>query len=79
MRRWDALALELRERWKLIEFCRQLHWIITWIERRLEKGTAGDETLLRVEQLIAEIYHWFDGEIYSYTCATTRMPRLQYA
>lgn len=41
----------------------QIMWIITWIERRLEKGRqgAGDANLVAVEQLFGEIFHWFDG------------------
>ena len=42
--------------------CMQLSWIVTGIERRLEKGSTGDAKLLGVEHLIGELYHWFDGE-----------------
>jgi len=48
------------------------HWIVTWIERRLEKGSVGDANLIRIEQLIAELYHWFDG----YDCSETEQIKL---
>jgi len=57
----------------IIRLLSQSRWIITWIQRRLEAGNSGkDEALPKVEQLIAQIYHFWDG----YDCSETEQVQL---
>jgi len=37
------------------------HWLILWIERRLQQGGHGNSELHGVEQVIGKLYRWFDG------------------
>jgi len=53
----------------------RVEWICTWITKRHKKGSVGDNRLIGVEQLIAEIYHWFDG----YDCSETEQIALDNA
>ena len=39
----------------------QQAWLISWIDRRYDKGSKSNNQLVAVEQVLGQIYHWFDG------------------